>query len=173
MADSKVFDPFRAFKFVVTINGGGRNVGASLGFQKVTGLKEASDVVEYREGNMPIHKRKLPGLTNYDPITLSRGATHNDEILTWRAQVARWGGKGGFQTGAGDSGFFDGNPEADRQNRSLESAGASTANCSACSVIAALTTSRRLPRRLSLAARRRWAIWVAWPKALLALRLMG
>jgi len=70
-------------------------------------------------------------------------------------------------------GFFFGNPEADRQNRSLESAGASTANCSACSVIAALTTSQRLPRRLSLAARRRWAIWVAWPKALLALRLMG
>ena len=41
-------------------------------------------------------------------------------------------------------GFFDGNHEADRQNRSLESAGASTANCSACSVIAAAIILERL-----------------------------
>jgi phage tail-like protein len=84
-----VYDPIRAYKFEVTIG-----TGLSVGFQKVTGLKESSDVVEYREGNMPIHKRKLPGLTNYEPITCTRGAGPKgvaSQLLDWRKAVARWG----------------------------------------------------------------------------------
>lgn len=84
MVTANEYDPVRGFKFEVVIG------TTSIGFQKVSGLKTASDVVEYREGNMPIHKRKLPGLTNYDPIQLQRGISANDEILKWRAQVAMY-----------------------------------------------------------------------------------
>lgn len=85
MPTAKEYDPIRSFKFEV-------NIGSSstIGFQKVTGLKTGSDVVEYREGNMPIHKRKLPGLTTYDPITLQRGVSTNVDIVNWRAQVAMY-----------------------------------------------------------------------------------
>jgi phage tail-like protein len=71
-AQVTTYDPLRAFKFQVSITGGSSDI--LLGFQKVSGLKTSTDVVEYREGNMAIHKMKLPGLTNYEPITLTRGA---------------------------------------------------------------------------------------------------
>lgn len=86
---AETYDPLRGFKFVVTITNGG-----DIGFQKCSGLKEASDVVEYREGNMPIRKRKLPGLTNYEPLTFTRGAASPQvagALLLWRKQVARYG----------------------------------------------------------------------------------
>ena len=104
------YDPLRSFKFTVTIIGSG---GAEIGFQKVSGLKESSDVVEYREGNMEVHKRKLPGLTNYEPITLTRGAALGDDgrkLFDWRALTARFT-EGLTGLGAGDlSSLNDGIP---------------------------------------------------------------
>jgi len=82
---ARAHDPFRSYKFKVTSKS---IAGSEVGFQKVTGLKEASDVIEYREGIDPIWKRKLPGLTNYDPVTLTRGATSTDAIIGWRKKVA-------------------------------------------------------------------------------------
>lgn len=93
--DVNTFDPLRGFKFVVTI---GNNI--KLGFQKVSGLKESSEVVEYREGWMHVHKRKMPGLTVYEPVGLTRGVTRSTFILEWRAQVARWG----------EGNWYDGEP---------------------------------------------------------------
>ena len=87
------YDPMRSFKFHVTIMGQNTSQGMEIGFQKVSGLKESSDVVEYREGNMMVHKRKLPGLTNYEPITLARGAAPGvvaRELFDWRALTARF-----------------------------------------------------------------------------------
>lgn len=87
------YDPMRSFKFHVTIAGQNTIAGSEIGFQKVSGLKESSDVVEYREGNMMVHKRKLPGLTNYEPITLARGAAAGKVALVlfdWRALTARF-----------------------------------------------------------------------------------
>lgn len=84
------YDPIRAFKFQLEIIGGA-NGEIKLGFQKVSGLKTSTDVVEYREGNMAIHKMKLPGLTNYEPITLTRGAGPSgvaSQLSDWRYQVA-------------------------------------------------------------------------------------
>ena len=101
------YDPLRSFKFHVQIVG-----GAEIGFQKVSGLKESSDVVEYREGNMMVHKRKLPGLTNYEPITLTRGAAPGivaAELFEWRAYVARYM-NGSAGTGGGLSSLGDGRP---------------------------------------------------------------
>ena len=95
MPDATAHDPFRGFKFRLTIPG----IPAEVGFQKVSGLKEATEVVEYREGQDPVHKRKLPGLTVYDPITLSRGISSDVSLLTWRAAVAKFGSGGGFGDG--------------------------------------------------------------------------
>ena len=84
------YDPIRAFKFQVTMYGG-PDGELTLGFQKVSGLKTSTDVVEYREGNMFINKMKLPGLTNYEPITLTRGAGPNkiaSQLTEWRYEVA-------------------------------------------------------------------------------------
>lgn len=96
------YDPYRAFRFEVVVAG----INAQVGFQKISGLKEASDVVEYREGNMYVHKRKLPGLTNYDPVTFTRGATNSQLVIGWRADVAAWGG----------SDKYDGVPPANSAN---------------------------------------------------------
>jgi phage tail-like protein len=85
------YDPLRSFKFHVTLVGQG--AFGEIGFQKVSGLKESSGVVDYREGNMMVHKRKLPGLTNYEPITLTRGAAPGNtarQLFDWRALVARY-----------------------------------------------------------------------------------
>lgn len=84
MPDASSHDPFRGFKFKVIVAG----FSADTGFQKVTGLKESTEVVEYREGQDPITKRKLPGLTVYDPVTFSRGLSTNHDLLDWRAQIA-------------------------------------------------------------------------------------
>ena len=96
-ADTQTFDPFRSFRFEVNVSG--QASGTQIGFQKVSGLKESTDVVEYREGNMPIHKRKLPGLTNYDPITLTRGSTNSPFLLDWRAKVALFATNKGYGDG--------------------------------------------------------------------------
>jgi phage tail-like protein len=99
------YDPLRAFKFIVSVAG----APAELGFQKVSGLKTSSDVIEYREGNVAIHKRKIPGLTNYEPITLTKGATPevNEDFLQWRTQVA--------MAGTGAKHDEDGNKTGDPQ----------------------------------------------------------
>jgi phage tail-like protein len=99
-----VQDPLRGFKFSVVIPG----ISASIGFQKVTSLKESTDVVEYREGTDPIFKRKLPGLSVYDPVVFSNGVTNSTELLEWRQQVA---GYANFQPNGGGDG--DGIPQSD------------------------------------------------------------
>ena len=55
---------------------------------------------------MPILKRKLPGLTNYDPITMSRGGTNTNFLFDWRKATAAFNNKPGVHDGepAGDTG---------------------------------------------------------------------
>lgn len=84
MPDASSHDPFTGFKFRVIV----ATFSSDIGFQKVSGLKESTEVVEYREGTDPITKRKLPGLTVYDPVTFTRGLSTSHDLLDWRAQVA-------------------------------------------------------------------------------------
>lgn len=88
--DASAHDPYRGFKFRVLIPG----FPAEIGFQSISGLTEESEVVEYREGTDPITMRKLPGLTSYENIVLSRGLSSSDDILRWRAQVGAHNGRG-------------------------------------------------------------------------------
>ncbi len=53
--------------------------GTRIGFTEVTGLDFETEVIEYREGNMPSYnKTKQPGLTKYTDITCKRGIVIDD-----------------------------------------------------------------------------------------------
>jgi phage tail-like protein len=60
----------------------------NAGFSKVGGLKEESDVIEYREGSDPTILRRIPGLRKFDALTCERGLTaQGKEIVNWRTDV--------------------------------------------------------------------------------------
>ena len=75
-------DPYKGFKFRAKWDG--RYV---LGVSKVGPLKRTTEVVEHREGGDPSTVRKSPGQTKYEPITLERGVTHDEEFEKWAAKV--------------------------------------------------------------------------------------
>ena len=81
------FDPYKNFKFRVKWDG--RYVA---GVSKVSALKRTTEVVKFREGGDPSSSRKSPGRTEYDPITLERGVTHDPEFEAWANKVWNFGG---------------------------------------------------------------------------------
>jgi phage tail-like protein len=82
------FDPYKNFKF--RIKWDGKYVA---GVSKCGMLKRTTEVVRHREGGDPSSSRKSPGRTEYDPITLERGVTHDTEFESWANKV--------WQIGAG------------------------------------------------------------------------
>jgi phage tail-like protein len=48
-------------------------------------------VVKHREGGDPSSSHKSPGRTEYDPITLERGVTHDPEFENWANKVWNFG----------------------------------------------------------------------------------
>jgi phage tail-like protein len=82
------FDPYKNFKFRVKWDG--RYVA---GVSKVSMLKRTTEVVKHREGGDPSSSRKSPGRTEYEPVTLERGVTHDVEFEAWAKKV--------WQVGAG------------------------------------------------------------------------
>lgn len=75
-------DPYRGFNFLVELDGITR-----AGFRECSGLDTSTDLVEYREGADPTHKRKLTGLSTFSNITLKWGITDSDELWRWRQTV--------------------------------------------------------------------------------------
>ncbi len=71
-------DPYRNFKFQVLING---KAVASL--NKVSPLHKKTEVIDYRSGGDPTHSRKSPGRTEYMPITLEQGLSHDPVFEIW------------------------------------------------------------------------------------------
>lgn len=49
----------------------------------MSGLRRVTDAVVHRRGEEPSQARKSPGLTNFDPIVLERGRTHDEEFERW------------------------------------------------------------------------------------------
>jgi phage tail-like protein len=80
------FDPYKNFKFRVKWDG-----KYVAGVSKVSGLKRTTEVVEHREGGDPSTSRKSPGRTKYEPITLERGVTHDQEFEQWANKVWNFG----------------------------------------------------------------------------------
>jgi phage tail-like protein len=73
------FDPYKNFRFLVYF---GTSKDPVAGVTKVTGLKRSSDVIEHKEAGSGIIRKGL-GRTKYDPITLERGVTHDDDFEQW------------------------------------------------------------------------------------------
>ena len=82
-------DPYKNFKFRVKWDG-----KYVAGVSRVSGLRRSTEVVEYREGGVPSSSRLSPGRTNYEPITLERGITHDRAFEDWANQVWRPGAEG-------------------------------------------------------------------------------
>jgi len=80
------FDPYKDFKF--RIKWDGRYVA---GISKVSPLIRKTEVVIHREGGDPSTSRKSPGRTEYAPIELERGVTHDLEFEKWANKVWNFG----------------------------------------------------------------------------------
>jgi phage tail-like protein len=91
------FDPYKNFKFRVKWDG--RYVA---GISKVSALKRTTEVVKHREGGDPSTSRKSPGRTEYDPITLERGVTHDPEFEKWANKVWNFGAGLGSEVSLAD-----------------------------------------------------------------------
>ncbi len=76
------FDPYKNFKFRVKWDN--RYVA---GISKVSALKRSTEVIEHREGGDPSTLRKSPGRTQFAPITLERGVTHDPAFEDWANKV--------------------------------------------------------------------------------------
>jgi phage tail-like protein len=91
------FDPYKNFKFRVKWDG--RYVA---GVSRVGALTRTTDVVSHREGGDPSTNRLSPGQTNYSPITLERGVTHDVEFEQWANRVWNYGGGLGAESSLKD-----------------------------------------------------------------------
>ena len=80
--DTKRFDPYKNFKFRISMDG--RFVA---GVSKVSAVKRTTEVVEHREGGDPNRSHKAPGRSKYEPITLERGVTHDPDFELWARKV--------------------------------------------------------------------------------------
>jgi phage tail-like protein len=73
------FDPYKTFRFLVFF---GQSTAPVAAVSKVGGLKRSSDVIEYKQGGDAISRKGL-GRTKYEPITLERGVTHDQDFEKW------------------------------------------------------------------------------------------
>jgi phage tail-like protein len=91
------FDPYKNFKFRVKWDG--RSVA---GVSKVSGLRRTTEVVKHREGGDPSSSHKSPGRTEYEPVTLERGVTHDTEFEDWANKVWKLGSGPGTEVSLND-----------------------------------------------------------------------
>ena len=86
------FDPYKNFKF--RLKWDGRYVA---GISKVSALIRHTEVVEQRTGGDPSTSRKSPGRTNYEPVTLERGVTHDTAFEDWADKTYKYGAGAGSE----------------------------------------------------------------------------
>lgn len=73
------FDPYKTYRFLVYL---GTSTAPVAGVSKVGAIKRSADVIEYKEGGYPIIRKGL-GRHKYEPITIERGVTFDDELELW------------------------------------------------------------------------------------------
>lgn len=82
-------DPMRAFRFRVKFHAIGtafdsRITSFSGGFNSVSGLNTTVAPISYREGGYNTTMHQIPGMAQFNPVVLSRGAFYgNDSAITW------------------------------------------------------------------------------------------
>src|SRR5579862_3502620 len=75
-------DPYKNFKFKVMWDG-----KYVAGVSEVSQLRRSTEVVKHRAGGDSSTPRKSLGQTDWDPITLKRGVTHDTEFEKWANKV--------------------------------------------------------------------------------------
>lgn len=84
-------DPLRNFKFRVQISHPNAAINKgfmSMGFMSVSGLNVTTEVIPYREGGMNTTTQKMPGQSDFAPITLSKGLAIGDgAMIQWMRQL--------------------------------------------------------------------------------------
>jgi phage tail-like protein len=90
-------DPYKNFKFRVKWDG--RYVA---GVSKVSALRRTTEVLRFREGGDPSQIRKAPGRTEFHPVTLERGVTHDTEFEKWANKVWDLGAVAGAEASLKD-----------------------------------------------------------------------
>src|SRR5213083_2192105 len=81
-------DPLRNFKFLVRIHHPQTPGFADMGFMSVSGLNITTEVIPYREGGMNTTTQKMPGQSDFAPITLSKGLAVGDKaMLNWMREL--------------------------------------------------------------------------------------
>jgi phage tail-like protein len=64
------------------------------GFAEMAGLKRTTEVATWRTGGDNACGRKLPGGTEYEPVTLERGVTSDQGFHDWANRVDAIDGEG-------------------------------------------------------------------------------
>lgn len=81
-------DPLRNFKFHVTIHHTQTSGFLQMGFMSATGLNITTEVIPYREGGMNTTTQKMPGQSDFAPITLSKGLAVGDHaMMNWMREL--------------------------------------------------------------------------------------
>jgi phage tail-like protein len=94
-------DPLRNFRFQVNINHPKIPTMARMGFMAVSGLSVNNEVIPYREGGNNTTTRKMPGQSDFGPLTFTRGfmaapvangnsvvtGVGTNEIYKWFSQI--------------------------------------------------------------------------------------
>ena len=93
-------DPLRNFKFIVKIHH--NDALLSMGFMSVSGLNITTEVIPYRQGGYNTTTQKMPGQSDFSPITLSKGLMVGDSApMAWMQQLFTvQQGTGGGKPGA-------------------------------------------------------------------------
>ena len=77
-ATTQRVDPFLTFNFQVKWNN-----AYVAAVSKVSGLTKTTEAVTFRSGGQPQTTYRIPGQTEYGPITLERGITFDPTFLQW------------------------------------------------------------------------------------------
>ncbi|MEW6733658.1 MAG: phage tail protein [Acidobacteriota bacterium] len=75
-------DPFRAFNFLIEIEG--ILVG---GFSECSGLQVETDIFEHAEGGLNDYVHHFAGRTKYPPLILKHGLTMLDGLWNWHQDI--------------------------------------------------------------------------------------
>ena len=124
VADSRsgiATDPLRNFRFIVNINHYVQDANHAssrmtrLGFMTVGGLSMENDMIAYRQGGMNTTTQKMPGQTNFPPLTFSRGmiAGTPDEYLWFKEVFSVISGAGSGPNAANGGGVNAGDFRCD------------------------------------------------------------
>jgi phage tail-like protein len=103
-------DPLRNFRFNVNINHPNIPTLPRMGFMAMSGLAVNNEVIPYREGGNNTTTRKMPGQSDFGPITLTRGfmaapimtagaigtGIGTNELYEWFTQIFSVNVGGGF-----------------------------------------------------------------------------